>query len=77
MTLFEKIYWTCLIVNIVLFVIGELDDTECLDITVDITWLKDFLFLQIFLTICYLLIKAILFIWGIHIGLFPTLWEAI
>jgi len=75
MTLFEKIYWTCLVINIVLFSISCLDDEiELFDILEwDADWLKCFLVLQCFLTFCYWIVKVICWIWGVHISLFPSI----
>ena len=73
MTLFEKIYWTCLIVNIVLYCIGWLNDEFGDVFDLDLKWLKVFLILQFFLTFCYWAVKLILWIWGIHISLFPSI----
>lgn len=64
MTLFEKIYFTCLILNIVFFLLGQATDTE---------WMCYLIFIQIGLTAIYVAIKLILWIWGINIDLFPCI----
>lgn len=75
MTLFEKIYFTCLILNIVFFILGQMDVFGwLLDANIiDIEWLSYLLGFQIVLTIGYLVLKFILWIWGINIDLFPCI----
>ena len=74
MTLFEKIYLTCLILNIVFFILGQAGALEDLYQTwnIDFEWLGYLLGSQIGLTIGYLVVKLILWIWGINISLFPS-----
>lgn len=75
MTLFEKIYFTCLVLNIVFFILGQIDVFEwLLDANIiDIEWLSYLVFIQIGVTIGYLVVKLILWIWGINIDLFPCI----
>ena len=74
MTLFEKIYFTCLILNIVFFFLGQTGAFEELyDYDIDLEWLGYLLGFQIGLTVCYLVVKLILWIWGINIDLFPCI----
>ena len=74
MTLFEKIYFTCLALNIVLFILDRMEVFEWLfDANIiDLECLSYLLGFQIVLTIGYLVVKFILWIWGINIDLFPS-----
>lgn len=71
MTLFEKIYFTCLALNVMFFILAELDVFE--DCSMDLEWLGDLLGYQVVLTLGYLVVKLILYIWGIDINLFPCI----
>ena len=73
MTLFEKIYFTCLILNIVFFFLGQFVVFDELFDIIDLEWLGYLLSFQIELTVSYLVVKLILLIWGIHIDLFPCI----
>ncbi len=73
MTLFEKIYWTLLVINIVLAIISLFEDIEIVNVEIDLEWLYGFLELQIIFTVGYWILKLILWIWGIHISLFPSI----
>lgn len=74
MTLFEKIYFTCLVLNIVLFILGQMGVLEELyDYGIDLEWLGYLLAFQVVLTVGYLIVKLILWIWGINIDLFPCI----
>lgn len=73
MTLFEKIYWTLLVINIVLAIISLFQGIEIVNVEIDLEWLCGFLGLQITFTVGYLILKLILWIWGIHISLFPSI----
>lgn len=70
MTLFERIYWTLFVINSVLALIaiicnlGEIGDLD---------WLGGFIGLQVIFTIGYWIVKLVLWIWGIHIILFPSI----
>lgn len=69
MTIFEKIYFTLLIINFILMFVGIILDNEGYQIGESLS----FLFLeQIGLTIVYEFIRAILLIWGVSIDLFPS-----
>lgn len=75
MTVFEKIYWTSWIVSILLWFVGcwlERDFSEFDDIA---ALLKGLIELEVFFIIGYWIVKLVLWIWGIHICLFPTLVE--
>ena len=72
MTLFEKIYFTCLILNIVFFILRQTDVFEEFYDIIDLEWLGYLLEFQVSLTIGYLILKFILWIWGINIDLFPS-----
>lgn len=75
MTLFEKIYFTCLVLNIIFLILGLLGVyEEWYDIkNIDLEWLGLLFGFQMGLTICYLIVKLILWIWGINIDLFPCI----
>ena len=73
MTLFEKIYWTLLVINIVLAIISLFQEIEIVNVEIDLEWLYGFLVLQIIFTVGYWILKLILWIWGIHISLFPSI----
>lgn len=73
MTLFEKIYWTLLVINIVLAIISLFQEIEIVNVEIDLEWLYGFLILQIIFTVGYWILKLILWIWGIHISLFPSI----
>ena len=72
MTLFEKIYFTCLILNIAFFILSKMDVFEELFDIIDLEWLGYLLGIQLGLTVFYLNVKLILWIWGINIDLFPS-----
>ena len=67
MTLFEKIYFTCLIINFVLIFFAIFLENE--DASKTIVPLA----IQVFLTILYIVVKLILLIWGVEIHWFPSL----
>ena len=71
MTLFEKIYFTCLILNIIFFILGQCGVFDDLINIIDLEWLGYLLGSQVSLTVGYLIVKLILWIWGINIDLFP------
>ena len=73
MTLFEKIYWTLFVVNSVLALISVLKSMDIIDVDIDLEWLHIFLVLQMIFTVGYWILKLILFIWGVHISLFPSI----
>lgn len=73
MTLFEKIYWTLLVINCVLAFISMFQEIEIVNVEIDLEWLRGFLELQIIFTVGYWILKLILCIWGIHISLFPSI----
>ena len=70
MTLFEKIYWTCFVISFVLYLVGWF--LYCNDYD-EILWLIDPFSFQIVLTVGYGIVKLILWFWGIHIDLFPSI----
>lgn len=73
MTLFEKIYWTLLVINIVLAFISLFQEIEIVNVEIDLEWLYVFLGLQVIFTVGYWILKLILWIWGIHISLFSSI----
>ena len=71
MTLFEKIYWTSWIVSILSWFIGcWLEDFSEFFNIADI--LKSLIEFELFFIIGYWIVKLVLWIWGIHISLFPS-----
>ena len=73
MTVFEKIYWTSWIVNALLWFVGELLEGEFSEFDDVAAFLKCLIELDVIFTIGYWIIKLILWIWGIHICLFPSI----
>lgn len=66
MTLFEKIYFTVLIIN---FIVCWVDI-----VTESIYDLWELFVGQIILTILYEVVRLILFIWGVSVDLFPSVY---
>lgn len=64
MTIFEKIYFTLFIINFVLMFVGLAKDNDCLE---------NLFVEQLGLTIVYEFIRLILFIWGVSVDLFPSI----
>lgn len=75
MTIFEKIYWTSWIVSIISVFVGEWLDGEFSEFGNVADFLKGLIELDVFFTIGYWIVKLVLWIWGIHICLFPSLVE--
>ena len=73
MTVFEKIYFTCLVLNIIFFILGQTGFFEEWYDIIDLEWLGYLLGTQLSLTVGYLIVKLILWIWGINIDLFPSI----
>lgn len=71
MTLFEKIYLTILIINVALCIINGIGSIDGFPTVID--WAEETFGLQILLTLAYLVVKLVLWIWGIHIDLFPSI----
>lgn len=69
MTLFEKIYFTLLIINFILMFVGIILDNIGYVIGEYLSYL---LFEQIGLTIVYEFVRLILFMWGVNVDLFPS-----
>ena len=69
MTLFEKIYFTCAVIFIVLFIISLMDEF----VDFDVEWLACFFEIQLELTIGYEIVRLLLYIWGVRIDLFPSI----
>lgn len=67
MAIFEKIYITLFVINIVLLFIGFCVDTENKHSVYCIPFC-----LQLFLTLLYEVVRFVLLIWGIHIDIFPN-----
>jgi len=66
MTLFEKIYWTLIVVNVILGVFSCTEDEKVSD------RMRIPLAVQLFGTFAYLIVKFLLWIWGVSIDLFPS-----
>lgn len=73
MTTFEKIYWTSWIVNVLLWFVGEFLEIEFSDFDDIADLLKCLIELDVIFTIGYWIVKLVLWIWGIHIDLFPSI----
>lgn len=71
MTLFEKIYFTCLVITFILFCIGMVLSIAS-DEEIGIMLCSPFI-TQVILTILYLIVKLILHIWGVEIHWFPSI----
>ena len=73
MTLFEKIYFTLLIINIVLLILGGILQFSENGFVCYIGTILVYPFVsQFLLTLLYLIAKAILMIWGIELSWFPN-----
>lgn len=72
MTTFEKIYWTSWVVSIVSWVVGSWLEYEFWDSTFSdlLKWLIE---LDVVFTVGYWIVKLVLWIWGVHISLFPSI----
>lgn len=70
MTIFEKIYFTLLIINFILMFVGIILDNEGYDIGEPLVYLFSE---QIGVTIIYEFIRLILFVWGVSVDLFPSI----
>ena len=73
MITFEKIYWTSWIVNVLLWFVGEFLETEFSKFDDIANILKALIELDVIFTIGYWIVKLVLWIWGIHIDLFPSI----
>lgn len=73
MTVFEKIYWTSWIVNVLLWFVGEFLEGEFSEFDNVADFLQGLIELDVIFTIGYWIVKLVLWIWGIHICLFPSL----
>lgn len=76
MTVFEKIYWTSWIVSILLWFVGKFLEKEFSEFDNIADFLQCLIELDVFFTIGYWIVKLVLWIWGIHICLFPSLVRA-
>jgi hypothetical protein len=72
MTVFEKIYWTSWIVSVLLWFVGESLEREFSETDDIADLLKGFIGLEVVFIIGYWIVKLVLWIWGIHICLFPS-----
>ena len=72
MTTFEKIYWTSWIVSIVSWFVGSWLEDEFWSSTFSdlLKWLIE---LDVVFTVGYWIVKLVLWIWGVHISLFPSI----
>lgn len=72
-TLFEKIYWTCTIVNTILFAAGLVMAIAELNTTLVIIFMTPFMLQVILILLYFLVVEVILnYIWGFSIDLFPS-----
>lgn len=76
MTIFEKIYWTSWVVSALLLLVGEYLEREFSEFDDIADFLKGLIELDVIFTIGYWIVKLVLWIWGIHICLFPSLVRA-
>ena len=75
MTLLEKVYWTLLAVNVILFAIFLFLDADWVDRHIDACWWMVIPFIsQVGGTFLYLIIKLLFWIWGEPIDAFPSCW---
>lgn len=73
MTVFEKIYFTLLIINFVLLILGGmLQISESYSVCYIGTFLVYPFTIQFLLTLLYIIVKVILMIWGIELHWFPS-----
>ena len=72
MTLFEKIYWTLLVVNAILaafsIILDDMSNEEILG------RMMIPMVLQVVATFGYLIVKLLFWIWGKSLDLFPSCW---
>lgn len=73
MTVFEKIYWTSWIVSILLWFVGRYLEIEFSEFDNIAALLEGLIELEVFFIIGYWIVKLVLWIWGIHISLFPSI----
>ena len=73
MTVFEKIYWTSWIVNILLWFAGAWLEKEFSEFDDIAALLEGLIELDVIFTVGYWIVKLVLWIWGVHISLFPSL----
>ena len=67
MTLFEKIYWTLFVVAVLLAAVADIfDENE------EVLWWVVPLVVQVVGAFGYLIVKFLLWIWGVSIDLFPS-----
>lgn len=69
MTIFEKIYFTLLIINFILVFVGIILDNEGYGIGESLMYL---FMEQLVLTVIYEFIRLILVMWGVSVDLFPS-----
>lgn len=69
MTIFEKIYFTLLIINFILMFVGIVLEDKCYIGE----YLEDLFIGQLGLTVIYEFIRLILFMWGVSVDLFPSI----
>ena len=75
MTLFEKIYWTLFVVNIILFALSYiLDEARIVEKKEVLGWMVIPIVVQVVGTFGCLIVKLFLWIWGVSIDLFPSCW---
>lgn len=75
MTLLEKIYWTLLVLNVILFAIFSFLDDEWVDKHEYVCkWMVIPFISQVGGTFLYLIMKLLFWIWGESIDAFPSCW---
>ena len=73
MTVFEKIYWTSWIVSVLSWFVGVWLEREFSEFDDIAELLEGFIELEVIFVFGYWIVKLILWIWGIHISLFPSI----
>ena len=75
MTLFEKIYWTLLVVNAILAAFSIiLDDMSIFENEEILGRMMVPMVVQVVATFGYLVVKLLFWIWGKSFDLFPSCW---
>lgn len=73
MTLFEKIYWTLFVLNVILAALAYiLDESMIVDDKEVLGWAAIPIVVQVVGTFGYLIVKLFLWIWGGSFDLFPS-----
>lgn len=75
MTLFEKVYWTLLVMNAILAALSIiLDDSGVFENEEILGRMMLPMVVQVIATFGYLIVKLLFWIWGESFDLFPSCW---